>query len=274
MFSWGEAVSFGVITFRVHLISKLWLFSSLPYVNQNWEKPHMQNTTHPILSPSIERNYFNQVGSLACRKKRKSIAIVLNTSDSNWLVENQPWRSERQWAAMKSSFESQPDIKLAFLCAGRERKWGDPTEERWGGRAESQRLACSRSTCRGEPGRHLDCTAGAGNGSLTHTNTRTWTSEGPEIECRDRLYTLIQLQRRRARTDKRIAQVIRQLTAKVGKAAAQKSARQQLMLLVWSFNTDRESEEGWKTVQSQRRPRGKPIHVTATALQPTVNIHH
>ena len=75
-------------------------------------------------------------------------------------------------------------------------------------------------------------------------------------------------------THKRIAQVIRQLTAKVGKAAAQKSARQQLMLLVWSFNTDRESEEGWKTVQSQRRPRGKPIHVTATALQPTVNIHH
>lgn len=30
--------------------------------------------------------------------------------------------SERQWAAMKSPFESQPDIKLAFLCAGRERE--------------------------------------------------------------------------------------------------------------------------------------------------------
>ena len=180
-----------------------------------------------------------QSGGQSCMRKEKSIAIVLKTSVSNWLVENQPWRSERQWAAMKSSFESQPDIKLAFLCAGRERKWGDPTEERWGGRAESQHLACSRSTCRGEPQREQET-------DHSHTNTRAWTSEGPEIKCRDHLYTLIQLQRRRARTDKHIEQVIRQLTAKVGEAAAQKSARQQLMLPMWSFNRERE----WRRLEN------------------------
>lgn len=52
-----------------------------------------------------------------------------------------------------------------LFCARAERG----SEERWGGQAASQHLACSRLTCRGEPGRHLDSTARAGNRSLTRT---------------------------------------------------------------------------------------------------------
>lgn len=80
-----------------------------------------------------------------------------------------------------------------------------------------------------EPGRHLGGTARAGNRSLAHMREP---QRGTKIKCSDRIYTLIQL---RAHThthaDTHIEQVIRQLTAaKVGEAAAQKSARQQLSL--------------------------------------------
>lgn len=180
-----------------------------------------------------------------------------------------PWRrraSERQRAAMKSPFESQPDIKLAFLYAGRERKWGELTEERWGGQAASQRLACSGVTCRGEPGRHLRGTARAGNRSLAHM----WASKGTKIECKDRVYTITTAEEVYAHRRTHWA------GDKVANGSqgwrGQKSARRKLILPMWSLQRERAKEAGKQFNLREDWEESKPINTPATAR--TVNMHY
>lgn len=130
---------------------------------------------------------------------------------------------------MKSPFESQPDIKLGFLCAGRER-------ERAGERDREE----VRGTDRGEvwstgsePAprmQQVDMQRRARPSSPWHSESRK------QIARRTRARNLSkggQSANVESHTDTHNEQVIRRPTAaKVGEAAAQKSVRQQLILPV------------------------------------------
>lgn len=113
------------------------------------------------------------------------------------------------------------------------------SERSWQRRGEEDEQRASTSHAAGwhaeeSQARHIDGTARAGNRSLTHT-------EGTKIECRGRIHTNSTTEQVYTHRHTHRKQVIRQLTtAKVGEAAAQKSARQQLILPMWSLQQQRE----------------------------------
>lgn len=195
---------------------------------------------HPISSPSIEYSYFNQLGSLACQ------TINCNRPQHfNWLKKKKKpgWKrasgSGLRWKALLK-VNLTLNCFFGFFCTRAERG----SERSWQRRGEKDRRRASTSHAAGwhaeeSQARRIDGTARAGNRSLAHT-------EGTKIECihtgstTEEVYT-----HRHTHTQRK--QVIRLLTAaKVGEAAAQKSASQQLILPMWSLQRQRE----WRRLEN------------------------
>lgn len=231
----------------------------------------MQNTIHPIRSTPIEWGYFNQRGSLACQK---SIAIGLNTSASNSLGKKKKlWRKRAavglQWKAL---LKDDLTLNWLFLCAGkREEVWGaDRGEVRCGGRAASQQLTCCRLTRR-ERDRGQAIISMAGWEQETdrlHTHVRQ-REQRSNVEI---VHTQNQPQKRCAHTHRQ--QVISQANGSQGWGGCCPEINQAAADPPIVIFTERGRVKETGKQFNPGEDWFKPINVSATALEPTVNIHY
>lgn len=198
---------------------------------------------HPISSPSIEGIQLFQSAGQSCMPNNQLQSASTLQSQIDWQKKKKPgWKrasgSGLRWKALLKVNLTLNCFCLFFVHGQREEVRGaDRGEVRRTGGEPAPRMQQVDMQRRARPVVSM--------AQQEQETDRSHTQRGQ----RSNVYTLVQPQKRCTRTDTHTQRkkVIRQLTAaKVGEAAAQKSARQQLILPMWSLQRQRE----WRRLEN------------------------